>query len=308
MATYIVCTCCELEKPEEDFRRDPRYKSGRIGTCATCRKEQRHKARAKVALKPCEIEECGRPQMARGLCSMHYSRIREGKEIGPANSTRTKISGNCIEDGCGGQVYCQRRCSIHYRIWAAKNRGQCRADGCKNFSASKRGYCNNHLAKLRRYGDPMGRPPRKTGKGTACYVANCGKPCIGRGLCAVHYTRLIAHGATDGCSNRTKLARTRRETGRVDDHGYRWVHCPGHSEATKQGAWALEHRKVMADYLGRPLRKNENVHHKNGKKTDNRVVNLELWVKTQPCGQRPKDLVEYAKEIIATYGDEVIGT
>lgn len=76
----------------------------------------------------------------------------------------------------------------------------------------------------------------------------------------------------------------------------------GHDDpmADKRG-YCLQHRWVMAQILGRPLFQNENVHHKNGNRQDNRPQHLELWVKSQPCGQRAIDLLAWAREIIATY-------
>jgi hypothetical protein len=86
----------------------------------------------------------------------------------------------------------------------------------------------------------------------------------------------------------------------LNGSGYVLIHSPDHPDARKNG-YVLEHRAVMSEILGRPLDPGENVHHKNGVRDDNRPENLELWVTSQPAGQRPEDLVEWAKEILRRY-------
>jgi len=86
--------------------------------------------------------------------------------------------------------------------------------------------------------------------------------------------------------------------------GYRYLTKPQHPNANARG-YILEHVFVMSEKIGRPLRRGESVHHKNGKKDDNRPENLELWNRqAHPPGRRVSDLVEYAREILQLYAPE----
>lgn len=97
--------------------------------------------------------------------------------------------------------------------------------------------------------------------------------------------------------SRTKEKRPRRKKGQgcINQYGYIVVPNP-------RGGQMHQHRLIMEQHLGRPLLKEEKVHHKNGVRTDNRLENLELWTTNHCVGGRVEDMVAWAKKILELYG------
>lgn len=83
-----------------------------------------------------------------------------------------------------------------------------------------------------------------------------------------------------------------------------YVNDQGYAVRSRNGKPETQHRVVMEQILGRKLRREENVHHINGVRDDNRIDNLELWNTSQPAGQRVQDKLAWAYEIIELYGRE----
>ena len=167
------------------------------------------------------------------------------------------------------------------RSWGSK--AECTVEDCAKPS-TVRGMCPAHYRRWR-LGEPLDTPLRRRGGPDAtCEVGGCGRRHLAGGLCAMHHQRLRRDGEIG--SPEAMLAPA--GTGYINPSGYKIF--------VKDGVSFLEHRRVMEVILGRSLEPFENVHHKNGRRADNRPSNLELWTKPQPAGQRPEDLVAWVIE------------
>lgn len=171
----------------------------------------------------------------------------------------------------------------------------CEIDTCVG-EVKARKMCGSHYNRWRKYGNPV-MPDQRGGKVKypSCTVDGCSKKHAANGMCQMHYRRVSIYG--DPNVRRLYSKRTK------DSNGYVMLYMPGNPMAVGNGN-VYEHRYVMSQHLGRLLLPTEQVHHKNGYRSDNRIENLELWVVSQPAGQRVDDKIQHALEILRTYAPE----
>lgn len=220
-------------------------------------------------------------------------------------------------------IITESKCSVHH---------------CEK-SAGTKGLCPAHYQRQRKTGDVQAHIPvisRTTvNKGMVCKFSECDRPAHSLGFCSTHaeqnrYERLkpikaeVIHGdtcsfprcekpwrqqsaiypgglcgghATQERSGWTELRpleiRAPNGSGHTNKKGYRSIYINGKSTP--------EHRYVMEQFLGRKLFSNEEVHHRNGVRHDNRISNLEIKPTRHGAGQSIPDLIAYAHEILDRY-------
>lgn len=221
--------------------------------------------RPKLPPKICSVEGCEKTAIARGWCSMHWTRWSKTGDPGPAASQRPPQGDVCSVDGCERATHARNVCHDHYREQRRRGAGaqamprrtpECQVPHCgaKHYAL---GYCSTHYYRLVNTGDLRADEPRRVqvrGR-VGCLIPGCTRRHASNGLCAAHYTATRTYNisverlvemlseACAICSGTDKLS--------IDhDHAC----CPGRTSCGKciRGTLCMRHNSMLGQLKDDP--------------------------------------------------------
>lgn len=149
--------------------------------------------------KVCTHPGCHRPLAAKGYCSTHYGRAKQGIDLDAPIRVYNPPGTKCSIEQCDRPVDSQGLCSAHYqrhRLGTDLSRPlrtryeskTCLVEGCESPRAS-RGYCNAHYQRLMK-GQSLDAPVRATynrpSTSKICCILDCESPTRTLNMCSRH--------------------------------------------------------------------------------------------------------------------------
>lgn len=144
------------------------------------------------------------------------------------------------------------------------NYRKCSIEGC-NDKYRCTGFCSKHYSRFRKHGDPLGGGyGRNRHHGDTCEIEGCDQKYNTMGVCEMHYARFKKNGDYGPARRfREKIATPHKRSS-------------GYVYTSINGRTTPQHRIVMEEMIGRPLKPEEVVHHIDRDRSNNDPENLIL--------------------------------
>lgn len=126
-----------------------------------------------MADRTCTVDGCARPHLAQSMCSLHYERMKDGRDLHAPVQRRYPSGARCEADGCDRRPKSRGLCGLHYqrlkkhgdtldatppRVWTgvSEQRGYLRRYLPDHPMANAGGYVAEHrLVMSERIGRPL---------------------------------------------------------------------------------------------------------------------------------------------------------